>query len=171
MKKLIIALAVVMVTAASYGQGVVVFNNRVGTEVNARVLFPDGTGVTGPEWTAQLYGGPAGGALAPLLPSTTFRTGNGAGFVVDPGVSVAVPGVAPGAQATLVLRAFTGGSFETSQNFGSSEPITIALGGGTLPPTNLTGLQGFSVTLIPEPSTYALAALGLGALVLFRRRK
>jgi len=33
-----------------------------------------------------------------------------------------------------------------------------------------TTMPSFKLTVIPEPSTYALAALGLGGLLLFRRK-
>jgi hypothetical protein len=175
MKKLIIALAALMVSVAAYGQGEVVFNNKVGTEIVARVTFPDGTGV-GEGFTAQLFGGPAGTAvdkLTALTPTTTFRTTSEAakGFVNQ--VIVQIPGVAAGANATLVMRAFNGATFASSSVSGSSSPITIATGGqipggAALPPTNLTGLQAF--TVVPEPSTIALALAGAG-LLLFRRRK
>lgn len=169
MKKLIIAFAALMVTVAAFGQGAVVFNNRVPPDINARVLMPDGVTGVGAGFTAQLFGGAAGtavGQLTALTPTTTFRTGNAAGYV-NP-VDVTVTGVAAGAQATLVMRAFNGADYASSTIRGESNPITITLGGGTLPPANLTGLQGF--TLVPEPSTIALGVLG-AALLLFRRRK
>lgn len=168
MKKLITALAALMITISAFGQGAVVFNNRVPPDINAKVTLPDGTGV-GAGFTAQLYGGPAGtaaGALTPLTPTTTFRTGAAVGYV-NP-VDVTVPGVLPGASATIVMKAFNGATFEASSAFGQSSPITVTLGGGTLPPANLTGLTGFAV--VPEPSTIALGILGAG-LLLFRRRK
>ena len=55
--------------------------------------------------------------------------------------------------------------------FGQSAPLNIpTLGGGLLPDSNLTGLQGFSVRILPEPSTITLGILG-GLLFLFWRRK
>lgn len=174
MKKLIITLAALMVTVAAYGQGAVTFNNRVTGVVDARVLMPDGTGV-GAGFTAQLIGGPAGTAvdkLVALTPTTTFRTSSAAAQGYVNAVDVTVPGVAAGAQATLVMRAFNGSDYASSGIKGQSGAITIGLGGGTLPPTNLAGLQGFSVVaaVIPEPSTIALGVLG-AALLMIRRRK
>lgn len=127
--------------------GLVVLNNRIPGILDARVLLPDGRGV-GEGWTAQLYGGPAGttvSVLEPLLPTTTFRTSSPqtAGYLTS--VDVAVPGVAPGANATLVLRVYDGDSYETSSRRGESAPFTISLGGGVLPPVNLLGLQGFTI--------------------------
>src|SRR5690606_29133369 len=88
-------------------------------------------------------------------------------------VAVTVPGVAEGASATVIIRAWAAGaaSFEGSLLSGSSDPVTdAALGGGTVVTPNLDGLQAFTLQVIPETSTMALAALGVGAL-LFRRRK
>lgn len=172
MKKVIIALAALTVTVASYGQGTVQFNNRVPPDLIARVTTPDGAGVAN-GFTAQLLGGPVGGQLTPLTPTTTFRTGNAAGFVVP--VDVAVPGVPAGGTATFVMRAFNGATFETSTQFGESNPVTVSSLGGVPPgggppltsPT-LSGLNGFVV--IPEPTTLALGALG-AALLFLRRRK
>jgi len=172
MKKVIIALAALMVTVSAYGQGAVVFNNRVTGVVDARVLAPDGTGA-GAGVTAQLFGGAAGtaaGSLTALTPTTTFRTTSAAAQGYVNSVDVTVPGVAAGAQATLIMRAFQGADYASATVRGESNPITIALGGGTLPPANLVGLQGFTMQIIPEPTTLALGALG-AALLLFRRRK
>jgi hypothetical protein len=180
MKKLIVTLAALLVTVAAYGQGAVTFNNRVTGVVDARVTLADGSGA-GAGFTAQLYGGPAGTTvdkLVALTPTTTFRTTSAAtqGYV-NP-VDVTVTGVAAGAQATLVMRAFNGTDFNSANSTvkGTSAAITIALGGGTLPPANLTGLAAFQLSgsgpgpVIPEPSTIALGALG-AAVLLFRRRK
>lgn len=180
MKKLIIAAAALLVTVATYGQGQVNFNNRVTGVVDARVVDSAGVGV-GAGWTAQLFGGPAGtavGQLTALTPTTSFRTSSAAALGYVNGVTVDVPGVASGAQATLVMRAYQGASFATATAKGESAPFTVALGGGTLPPSNLVGLTGpitvsgaVIVPEIPEPSTLALGALGVGAALMLRRRK
>jgi hypothetical protein len=186
MKKLaLIAVASLMAGSFAFAQGTVNFNTRVVPDVVAQVFMPDGTTpIAGDGFTAQLFGGPAGTAeasLAPMTPTTVFRTGAGAGFVVAAG-SAAVPGAPGGGSATLQLRVWEnlGGTVTSYAQaasggllHGSSELFTVAnLGDLTAsPPTtppNLIGLQSFS--LIPEPSTYALLALGAAAF-LFRRRK
>jgi len=169
MKKLILAVAAAMVSVAAFAQGQVTFNNRVAGVVDARVTFADGSGGVGAGYTAQLFGGPAGTAdtaLTALNPSTTFRTSSAAAQGYVNGVVVDVPGVTPGLKATIQMRVFD----SSNSNVGSSGPITITLGGGTLPPANLEGLGAFTVSVIPEPSTIALAALGVGALLLRRRK-
>jgi len=180
MKKLILAVAAVMVSVAAFAQGVVVFNNRVGSEVNARVLLPDGVTGAGAGYSAQLYGGKEGtaaGALAALEPKTTFRTSSAAAQGYVNGVNVAIPGVAPGAKAAIVMKAYNGADFASSSIKGESNLITVTVGGDNLPPTNLVGLQGFTLAGgttptpdIPEPSTIALAVIGAGALLLRRRK-
>ena len=168
MKKLIIALAALIVTSAAYGQGQVTFNNRVTGTVDAKILLPGGAGVAG-GFTAQLYGGPVGGTLAALTPITDFRTGAAAGYVNS--VDVNVPTVAPGATATLQVWVYeTGKTYATSLTSGKSATFNVALGGGTLPPANIVGFTSFTLTTIPEPTTIALGLLGL-AMVFFRRRK
>ena len=172
MKNAILALAALMVTAATYGQGTVVFNNRNPTfGIDARIFL--GTEpISDASFKAQIYAGPEGTAVGSLkaVPGTTsFRTGNSAGYL-NP-IPLQVPGIAGGAKATLVMRVYNGASFESSSIFGTSNPITITLGAAGTPPgpgAELIGLQGF--TIIPEPSTIALGILGAAILLLRRRR-
>ncbi|MCI0538259.1 MAG: PEP-CTERM sorting domain-containing protein [Verrucomicrobiales bacterium] len=175
MKKLILAVAAVMVSVAAFAQGQITFNNRVAGVVDARVTFADGANIgqgVGAGYTAQLFGGPDGtaaAALTALSPNTTFRTSSAAAQGYVNGVVVDVPGIAPGLKASIQMRVFDSGNLQVGQ----SAPISITLGGGTLPPANLEGLQAFTVSggvVIPEPSTIALAALGVGALLLRRRK-
>ena len=164
MKKLIIAMAALLVSISAYGQGAVTFNNRITGVVVAQVTDSKGAGVSD-GWEAQLFGGPVGGALVALTPKTTFRTGAAAGYVVP--VDVVVPGVAAGATASLQMKAFT----TDGKGSGASKVFNVSLGGGTLPPANLVGLEAFTVTLVPEPTTIALGILGAAGLLALRRRK
>ena len=177
MKKLIITLAAVMVSLAAYGQGQFNFNNRLGTEVNARFITSadpaDGTAssIGTPDWSIQLLGGPVGGTLAALTPATVqFRAaGNtaGAGYVT-PGISPTVPGVDVNGTAAIVVRVLGPGGVSQDFNY------QVVLGGGTVIPPNLQmGTSPLVVNTgnVPEPTTLALGALGLGALLMIRRRK
>lgn len=174
MKKLTIAVAALMVTVAAYGQGQFTLNNRVPTSgIDARfVLSSDaaGTSSVGTDYTVNLLGGAPGGTLAALTPASTgFRGAAGtaaAGYVqpVDP----IVPGVAPGANASILLRVLGPQVAGGQQDFG---PYTLALGGGVVTPPLLPLGNQPMVVQIPEPTTLALGALGLGALLLIRRRK
>ena len=174
MKKLLLAVAALVVSVAAYGQGQVVFNNFVPPDVNAKVTDASGAGLTS-GWQAQLWSAPAGttdkSKFTALSPTTTFRTtpAAAAGYIVP--TDVTVPGIAAGAQGSFIMRAFNGADYGSSQGKGESGIITISLGGGTLPPANLTGLQPFSVTIVPEPSTIALGALGVLGLLFWRRKQ
>jgi hypothetical protein len=179
MKKLLIAIAAVMITAATYGQGQVVFNNRVGAAgIDAPVKLPDGTG-PGPDYSAQLYLS-SNGSLTPLTPVTTFQAaGTGASAIKSQylvGVTVDVPGVTPGTEASFVIRAWktSAGSFDAAKagnlGWGESQAFKATPTVAPASPGNLTGLtQGFSI-VIPEPSVIALGVLGASALLLRRRK-
>jgi len=171
MKKLLVTLTAVLISASTFGQGTIQFNNRTGP-IDAPVTRQDGTGA-GAGVTAQLFL-VQGGVYTPLTPTTTFRTTSPAAafYVTQPATAVTVPGIAAANSATIVMRAWEGASFDSATVRGESTPITITLGGDVpgsapLPPALLTGLQGF--TLVPEPSTIALGLLGAAAL-LYRRR-
>ena len=114
MKKLIIAMAAGFAALPAYGQGMVNFNNRVTGLIDARVMLPDGTGAAGTGWVAQLYGGPPDGRLTPLTPTTTFRTTSAAAMGYINAVNLAIPGVPPEQEATVIMRAFKGTSWETA---------------------------------------------------------
>ena len=169
MKKLLITLAAVLVTASTFGQGTILFNNRVAGQVDAPISRPDGTGA-GAGVNAQLFLS-SGGAFTALTPATTFRSTSAAAafYVTQPATPVTVPGIGAGQQATVILRAWegaVGSSYDTAVLRGESAPITITLGGvpnvgAPIPDAVLTGLQG---NCVPEPATMALVLLGAAAL-------
>jgi hypothetical protein len=177
MKKLILAAAAMLVSIAAYGQGQVVINNRVLPDVNARLILggtdpADGSASSiGTDYSINLFGGPTGtpfASLQPLSPaSTTLRGAAGstaAGYFT--GVTATVPNVDAGGKADIWLQVVAPGGNKV--NLG---PFTATLGGGTVVPPNLAlGASPLAVT-IPEPATLALGALGLGALLVMRRRK
>lgn len=180
MKKLIIAVAALMVSIAAYGQGQFTLNNRITAEgINARFILSTDpangstSSVGSPDYSVSLLGGPQGTATASLVAldpaTTTFRGAAGtatAGYLNQ--VTPTVPGVAPGSAASVVLRVTGPQVAGGSQDFG---PFNVTLGGGTITPPNLA-MGGSPLTVIvPEPATLALGALGLGALLFIRRRK
>jgi len=172
MKKIIALSAILVVsTAYSFAQGTVSFNNRnTGVGIDARVFLMDGTGA-GAGYTAELLAGTSVDNLT-VVGTTDFRTSSAAAQGYVNAVTVTIDGIAPGADAVLVMRAYNGASYDSSSEFGESLPITVALGGVGVPPgpsADMIGLQGF--TLVPEPSTIALGVLGAAGLLLLRRRK
>jgi MYXO-CTERM domain-containing protein len=182
MKKLILGASALMVALAAYGQGTVSINNRITGETVARfVLMGEDAAVRSsigsPDYTVQFFGGPVGtasAALAALTPSSsTFRGAAGtptAGFFN--GVTATVPGVAPGGNAIVEVRLMGPGGFTqtfgpfTATGLGGDNPS----GGPPLTPPNLA-MGNTALQVVPEPTTLALGALGLGALLLIRRRK
>jgi len=143
----------------------------------------------GTGFTAALFGG-----LAPITVETSpnlalvatavFRTGTLAGHVIPPaGPAPGVPGVvgASNDRATFQLRAWDnlGGTIGTwaaamanpTIAHGSSALFTVPfpLGLGATTPPNLIGLTSFNL-VVPEPGVIALGVLGLGALLLRRRK-
>lgn len=188
MKKLSLVVAFIMAGVVGFAQGTVNFSNT-GSAIGgtgAPVTDVDGTTrLAGTGFLAQLYAGPDAASLVAVPGVAVFRTGAGAGFVnavygTFTDSSRAVGNVAPGANATIVMRAWdaaAGATYEAALGaggkVGSSTPFTVALGGAGSPPSlpaNLVGLTSFSLSVIPEPSTIALGLLGLAALALRRRK-
>jgi hypothetical protein len=208
MKQTILTILLVSTAAAVYGQGSVVFNNRVVGTVVSPVFAPEpgapglrrsgnpstgtpvgstvygGAALSGTGFTAQLWGGPQGTAMGSLLlcpgSQTTFRTGAAAGFVTAPAPNPTVLGVPENGTATLQLRAWDNMN-NTVTSYAAALQLGVAAGfsdlfdvsplGGILTPSpNIAGLRSFNLTQVPEPSLIALGALGLGALLLRRRK-
>jgi hypothetical protein len=89
--------------------------------------------------------------------------------------------IAGNANAEYVIIGWTGtaATFDLAMGtantmFGSGPMLTTTTGSGATPPTPATLLSatftGMTLAPIPEPATFALAGLGLAALVAFRRR-
>jgi hypothetical protein len=168
MKKLLLLAVCIAGAVSVVGQGTVNVAN-VGVGVNAPVFNVDTTTrLAGNQFMAQLLvnGTPVG---AP----TPFLSGGSAGFFLG-GVQDA--GVAAGTTVTAVVQAWdtaTGATFDAALIKGVSAEWQLDVVGNPAgqppaPPAALVGMTSFS--LVPEPSTIALAVLG-GVALLFRRRK
>lgn len=196
-RKLVSSILGVLASAAmvstSFGQGQVLFKNytQVGsTFVSAPVTFANipgngafaGQTVGGNAWIANLLFSLNGGTTwssagtAPFLGSGPGDTTGGAGFFSSGG-AVTIPGYTAG-PVSFQVQAYNGADFASSAGKGQSAIFSLpSIATGTAPVGDLfngetgnTFLQSFTVTLVPEPSTLALASLS-AAFLAFRRRK
>lgn len=188
MKRLLITAAALLVTLSIQAQGIMDFQNTASSlllnanEGNAPV---DGTGADSDGIVVGLY-------WASLTAPDVFTQIGGSAPVGVPvsgrfsgGNRTTGPATAPGAQARFQVRAWElsyGSTYELAivapaangrrALAGTSNIFQTGTGdGGQIPPQPLTGLQGFTVIPVPEPSTIALGVIGAGALLLLRRRK
>lgn len=131
------------------------------------------------------------GTTTPLA-TALLRTDANSQFFATSATVVYIPGVAPGQTAPLVVRAWQGASIAAAKSGGlqfmdettdarnafTSGPLSRTPppepGSNFIPSTGMTGWgpedgTGFELAIVPEPSTVALVALGIGAILLRRR--
>jgi len=128
-----------------------------------------------------------GGEWVLISPLATFRTGADAGLWTAPVTKVNPEGVESDSKINLVVRAWDSAKAATWADVlkdgtvarGESKAInnyTVGAGTGTSTTIQLSllaaGLESFGLYTVPvpEPSVIALGALGLGALLLRRRK-
>lgn len=145
--------------------------------------------VAGTTFSAQLWAGSSEADLAPVDGSlTSFKSGTTAGLI-NGNSNLVLAGKLGGTKVVLQIRAWDnkGGTVTTWADVlkndglarGKSNLVTNyelsgvdADNGPHVGSGNLAsaGLQSFGLYIVPEPSVIALGALGLGALVLRRRK-
>jgi len=114
--------------------------------------------------------------------AATGDEASGAGIFTGANATLNGTGASTGVHVTVAVIAWfnPGGNTMTYQqalaagniNVGHSQLMDIRLAVGADPViADMSGMQGFSVQPVPEPSTFALAGLGAAALLIFRRRK
>jgi hypothetical protein len=188
MKKLAILTGCLLVSAMAVAQGTVNFANAA-AGVSAPISNIAGDPCEGTAYWAQLYA-VVDSSLTAVGDPVNFRTGGLAGFFL--GGERVIPGVTPGTDATVQVRAWSAnyGSWDAAwAAFGSdigaevgwsgvnagmdnldTSTFTVTTGGGVLPAGNLANLTSFQLAAVPEPSTIALGILA-GLALLIRRRK
>jgi hypothetical protein len=187
--QLFACVAGVLVGASAFAQGTFAFSNAT-LAGKPKILGTDGLGIAGANYLVDvLVKDPVSGnftnpglikvlasgdvVAAPVSPLTGANAGLFAGGTIK------IPTIAPDASATIKVIAWdktTGATYDAATTKGSITFDIAKLGGSGSPPSlpaAMANFASFSLTaapVIPEPSTYALAALGLGGLLLFRRK-
>lgn len=156
----------------------------VGSEFTADLLYSVGNTGTYTALTFANSGASAGQENQPFGYPATFTFGATSSGPVDHtttyagyfyGTGVKIPTYTSGTIA-FIVEAYNGSSYASSVGAGlwrgqSAPDVLGSIATGTTPPGFLTGLQAFTVSSVPEPTTIALAGLGLAALMAFRRKQ
>jgi len=168
MKKALVAIAALLVSVSAYAQGQVNFKTHIASDVppiDAKILNQGSPAVGA---FAQLVVVGAGGSLTPMTEAPGVV--NAAGYVSAGAATFA--GITGGTAVQIKMRAWlgaAGSTYDTATVRGISDnSITVTLVEAPGTPNDLIGLG--NVTLTPEPTTLALGALGLGALLAYRRK-
>jgi hypothetical protein len=191
MKKALSILAALAFAGSAYAQGTITLSNADlpapgGGTYNAVINLDPvtlGGGFPGAAYSVGLF---LADSTTPLPGSvSSFFNGTGAqaefNWIINPNPEVSVTGSAAGSSPSLFVGAWrtADGTFANAVATGASgrsAAFTAQPLGGPNPaggppfPTPPTTFQGFTITLVPEPTTMALGMLGLGALALRRRK-
>jgi|SRR5579872_472331 len=186
MKKILLTVMTVGLTASVFAQGVVNFSNFSGTGVTGRVDTNNPVGVAASgSYNVGLYWGVLGSSEAQLV-LIAEGAGNFSSGRFSLGNATTGVGTAAGADGIFEVKAWTGSlaTYEAAyaaavagggQQVGVSGTFQNSTGGAGTPPSTPSNLTGWTTGVIlnpvPEPTTLALGGLGAAALLLFRRRK
>jgi len=175
MKKAIFALAALLVSVASYGQGQVLFKTHIGSDtppIDFKILNADLTPAAN-AFAEIGISGPGGSFTALTLNTPGPAVVNGSGYV-NAGGAAAPAGNPNGTVVNLIIRAWVGGAgstYDTASVRGIMDhTFSATLAEAPNTPPDLLSLGTGQLVLTPEPTTLALGAVGLGALALYRRK-
>jgi hypothetical protein len=152
----------------SYGAGAGgTQGNPINSTFNIGIYWVAGTPVIANDPSGVADPATLGLTLGTGLGSTTTIIGSSGLFSST--ADFAMPGLSSG-QATILIVAYNGATYADSLVRGHSAAFVITPAQlGAAP--GLGSMPQFSVLPVPEPSTFALAGLGLASLLIFRRRK
>jgi hypothetical protein len=179
MKKALIILAGCCSGAQTFAQGTLVFAN-LSSGVNAPITYSTVgpcVGLTNPIFVADLYWSNTTNAPSDSLTAAGFNvpfstaTAGGGGYFFGGTRTVTGAGGFIEAQVRVWDSRF-GGTFDAARTAGGlvglSAPIVMVLAIPPAPAPPMAGLQGFTLC-VPEPSSFALAALAV--VLIFHHRK
>jgi MYXO-CTERM domain-containing protein len=196
MKKLLLTAAAILATLNIYGQGSGIVNFASVGQPDARRIWVNNTGVVGDgakadnRYVAALYFAAPGTSVDALFTqvggSTPFlSTATTTGTINGGGRTITGPGISNGGTIAFQVRAWEladGATYEEALlnpqgNVGKGAIFEADTKDPSIPteqPPTLgaaAGWNGFAVTPVPEPSVIGLGLLGVGTLLMLRRRK
>jgi len=197
MKKLILSVtAIAGLAMGSFAQGVIYFDgsNNTSTDPTATSegrVFLNGVLDTGTDINASLlYSATPGGTFLPVVnlslassasptSSPLGQTGAAAGDITfygsgqlldNSGTAYIIPGIAAGGTAYFEV---TGGAVVGGKTYtGSTAVFSEVLASATGQANDIQGMGALNLTanIIPEPTSLAMAGLGIASMLVFRRR-
>lgn len=200
MKRYLSTLAVVALAASAFAQGTVNFANSSGSLITANGTAIAANGgfaqlIWAPAGTANPTPYAQGDPAAWFTANSAWQAVTAANGGIDnigpaagrfAGGTATVPTATPGASIQAIVAGWTGNfadlnaAFAGQASIGMSAPFTLATGNPTTVPPGTPGVMSTVFTggvnalptgaVIPEPSTLALAGLGVAALLVLRRR-
>ncbi len=177
MKKTVLTLAIVaLTTVSSFAQGLIGLGNSFLTPIKLQPATGAARNATaGDGLSISVYFGPAGTAADALTKVESVQNvtiGSTAGVLISGLGAVALP-VEGGETVSLQLRATAGNGLYYGETRVIQVKLATAPAAGTpvWHPSNTSVFTPLTLAVVPEPSTIALGVLGLGSLLLFRRRK
>jgi hypothetical protein len=185
MKKVLIIASLLVATVGVLAQGSVNFATKTGSGVAGFCtdVSPGVNALVGSAYLGQLYAGATADSLAPVGTAVAFKnsvaTGAGLGWLA--GGEVDLASLSPTTGGYFQVRAWlaaSGATYEAALASNGVKGVSNVFQLTTLGdpnakppglPVDLIGLQAFTVTGVPEPSTLVLGVLG-ASLFLLRRR-
>jgi hypothetical protein len=178
-KRTLIMLALCCSSDQTFAQGTLVFAN-LASGVNTPITYPSNSvcvPLTNPSYLADLYWSNTTNAPSDSLTAAGFNvpfstiTAGGGGYFLGGTRTVAGATGAIEAQVRVWNSQF-GSTYEAARAagglIGASVPVVMILAIPPAPAPPLAGLQGFTLC-IPEPSSFALAALAV--VLIFHHRR